>query len=505
MVISNQFSEKLKLVVPFLLAALGAVAAGIVTARGDIRLIFLFAALPIGLVVSLYPMALFTITMLVSFVIAGLAQLYFPSLELVRWAVLPMSFVFLLHLMIQSSGRAADNVKRKGHNLLNFLLIAFIVVNIFSAVINRDSLASFAIGMKGYFQLWGFLFALALMDWDERLMRRWLPIAVFIIALIQVPFALHQYFIVAPSRVSIAKGIVAVDIVTGTFGGSVEGGGANAVLAAFAFAIWSCVLALWKKRKISGVATALLTGFILLPVMINEAKVSIIYALVVFFVVFRKGIFDNASRFFAVSLLVFAIVAGMFYTYVQHAPADKVSSWSGLIEYTIEYNIAKDESMDGKLTRGANIELWLKDHGSVANTLFGYGVGASRADTHNNLAKWLGIKDPQSFGIGMLATIAVLWESGLIGFFILNAIFAVAFVFAGKLERRYWEDNWMSGIFLGLQGAIVILYISMWHKNFFVFHIGFQIIIVTLFGFLSYWYRRGILEQVHASPDARAT
>jgi len=68
----------------------------------------------------------------------------------------------------------------------------------------------------------------------------------------------------------------------------------------------------------------------------------------------------------------------------------------------------------------------------------------------------------------------------------------VAFTHAGRLEHRFSHDSWLSGIFLGIQGAIVILYISMWHKNFFVFHIGYQNILVTIFGFLIYWYKRGM-------------
>ncbi|MGC1507004.1 hypothetical protein, partial [Ketobacter sp.] len=326
MVLSEQQTEKLKPVLLFVLATLGAIVAGVVTSKADLKLILLFAAAPIGLIFALYPVALFGITMLIAYVLAGLAQLYFPSLELIRWAVIPLSFIFLLYILIESSNQPAGVDRKKSYDTLGFLLIAFLLINVFAAVINRTSLLNIAIGMKGYFQLWGLMFAIAFMNWDERLMRRWLPMSIFYLALIQVPFALHQYFFVAPLRHSIAKGIVPVDIVSGTFGGSIDGGGANAVLAVFMFSVWSCLLALWKKRGISTAATILITVIVLLPVMINEAKVSIIYALVVFFVVFRKGILTNSARFLGVTVLVFITVAGLFYTYVQHAPEGKVSS-----------------------------------------------------------------------------------------------------------------------------------------------------------------------------------
>lgn len=491
---SDQQIERLKVFLPFALATLGSIAAGIVTAKAGLPLICLFAATAIGAIFSLYPVALFWLTILVAFVLAGLAQLYIPSLELIRWSVIPLSILFLLHLLIESSEHKPQSDYKRKRDLLSFLLVSFLFVNVCSALINGTSPIGFVHGMKGYFQLWGFLFALSMLNWEERLMRTWLPMAIFFLALIQVPFALHQYFYIAPLRQSLDKGIVAVDIVSGTFGGSIKGGGANAVLAVFMFAVWSCLLALWKKKAISALSTTLITVVILLPVMINEAKVSIIYALVVFFVVFRKGVFSNSLRFLGISVLVFTMVASLFYTYILHAPEGKVSSWSDLIIYTIEYNVSKDEATDGKLTRGAAIELWIEDHGPVANTLFGYGVGTTRSDTRNNLARKLGVTDTQSYGVGNLATIAVLWELGLVGFLILNAIFVVAYRHAGKLERRYSGDPWLAGIFLGLKGALVILYISMWHKNFFVFHVGYQIIVVTLLGFLGYWYRRGVIE-----------
>jgi hypothetical protein len=81
----------------------------------------------------------------------------------------------------------------------------------------------------------------------------------------------------------------------------------------------------------------------------------------------------------------------------------------------------------------------------------------------------------------------VLWESGLIGFLLLTGAFVIAYHYCVQLEKTYRRDEWLSGIFTGLQGAIVILFISLWHKNFFVFHPGFQIIVITLFGFVIYW------------------
>lgn len=475
---------------PWLLGILVSLLAGTVASTGDFRLVALFFAALCGLVAALFPVPLFWLAIIVSFALAGLAQLYYPPLELIRWTLIPISAILVAHILIQHFLTPPRQLNNDNMPLILWLLLAFILVNVISAIVNLQNLATVATGLKGYFQLWGLLFAMALLNWNSELMERWLPRAIWILALIQVPFGLHQYFFVAPVRHGLERGIVPLDIVSGTFGGSLNGGGANAVLAVFMFIVWSCVLALWKSKVISTSRMLLISAILLAPVMINEAKVSIVYIVTVFLVTFRRDAFRNITRFLTVGILTTGIVATMFVAYVRHAPEGKVETWYDLVTYTLEYNLLKDEAWGGKLSRGGILKLWIEEHGTVANTLLGYGVGATRSETPNLLSRRLGIKNPQSFGIGNLAVIAILWESGVIGFAIIAALFVAAFRGACKLERIYAANKEQSAIFLGLQGAIVILYISLWHKNFFVFHIGYQAILVVLLGYLTYWLRQ---------------
>jgi len=477
---------------PWLAAVPIAMLAGAVASTGNIKLIALFFGTLFGLVTALFPTALFWLSITISIVLAGTAQLYFPSLELIRWAVVPISALLVIHILIQSIQSSPQHRNPDDMPSILWLLLAFMLVNLITALVNQQNFASMTTGLKGYFQLWGVLFGMALLNWNRELMERRLPKIVLLLALIQVPFALHQYFFIAPIRHNLEQGIVPLDIVSGTFGGSIEGGGANAALAVFLLIVWSCILALWKNRAISTPKTLLISAFLLTPVMINEAKVSIIYAIAIFIVVFRRGIFHNFTRFVGVSILFIGVVAMMFLTYIRHAPEGKVESWTGLITYTVAYNLTKDEQWDGKLSRGGSIKLWLQEHGPAVNTLLGYGVGVTRAESQTRLSKKLGIKDLQSFGVGNLAAIAVLWESGVIGFGIVTALFWTAFRSACQLERRYSVNAKQSAIFLGLQGAIIILYISLWHKNFFVFHIAYQAVFILLFGYLIYWLRQTV-------------
>ena len=481
--------ERFKTLWPYAVACLVALVASAAISTSDIRMVALLAALGCGVIVALYPIALFWTTLAVAFVIAGMAQIYFPPLELVRWALIPLSFLFIAYIFVQNLAPTPGIERRKSPNALLLVLNGFFFANVASWIMNGLPLGDFIVGLKGYFQLWGFLLALAMMHWDQQLMRSTLPKAIFLLALFEIPVALHQYFFIAPLRTyGMEKGVVALDIVAGTFGGQITGGGANAVLAVFMLAVWACVLGIWKKRGLNTFWMVVLSAILLVPVTINEAKVSIIYAVVVFLVIFRKGIFQNIGRFLTVTALVFTMVAALFYTYISHAPAGAASSWGDLVKYTVEYNLNKEEEFDGSLSRGGSIELWVNHQQTdLGHMLLGYGVGVTRQELHNNLAIDLGIANPQDYGVGKLASMAVLWESGVIGFLLLTASFAVAYFYCGQLEKVHSRDNWLSGIFVGLQGAVIILYISLWHKNFFVFHPGFQIIVITLFGFVIYW------------------
>lgn len=124
--------------------------------------------------------------------------------------------------------------------------------------------------------------------------------------------------------------------------------------------------------------------------------------------------------------------------------------WFELIVYMVEYNILKDEVMDGKLICGVGIELWVEDYGFIVNIVFGYGVGVMCVDLCNNLVIKLGIKDFWSYGVGNLVVMVVLWELGVIGFLILNVIFVVVFIYVGWLEYRFFYDSWLLGIFFGI-------------------------------------------------------
>jgi hypothetical protein len=46
-----------------------------------------------------------------------------------------------------------------------------------------------------------------------------------------------------------------------------------------------------------------------------------------------------------------------------------------------------------------------------------------------------------------------------------------------------------AGLFEGIQAALVLVALSFFHKNSFTFHLGYQVFLLTMLGFLAYSYR----------------
>jgi hypothetical protein len=80
-----------------------------------------------------------------------------------------------------------------------------------------------------------------------------------------------------------------------------------------------------------------------------------------------------------------------------------------------------------------------------------------------------------------------LWEGGVIGLLLASGMFFAAFRAAGRLARHPVFDAWQVGLFQGLRAAVLLFFISLWHKNFFVFDVAYQTVVVAMLGYIAYW------------------
>jgi hypothetical protein len=341
--------------------------------------------------------------------------------------------------------------------------------------------------------MWPFFLGVALLRWEEGFDRR-LYQALLLIALLQLPFVAHQYFVLMPMRFGLGHGVVPADVIAGTFGALLFGGGANAVLAAYQVIVVGLLLALWKNGALSTLRVVVLVPLLLSPLLVNQAKVSVLYLLLMFGVLFWREILVRPGKFILASAGMAAALAALMTALMLTHPAGALRSWSDVVENVITRQTASIEERRGQyaaLSRWTALTFWAQEHvtANPANTLLGHGLGASREpdgaaiETGNTLAqrKYPGLR------IGYTALSALLWDTGLLGTMAVLGMFAAAFFMAGRLagHYRYLQDPFRTGLFEGLQAAVAVLALSLAHKDFFVVHIPFQACVYLLIGFIA--------------------
>ena len=422
-------------------------------------------------------------------VVSGLLQLYIPQLQFLRWVFAGSTMLFLISVVL-----GAIFIKNENHRPFPSLFwwgCLFLFVCVITTSFNWNGLGQVVFGWKGYFQVWGLFFGLSIIQFKPRLFSS-IPRTLILISLIQVPIAFQQFLFLVPQREGLGSfGVVPVDVVAGTFGASLFGGGANAVLSLYQIFIVGGLLALWQRSQLQTIYLVVTSIFLLSPIAINESKVSILYIGLTIFVLFYRDIVFKPLRFLIVMGAMVLILVGLISSYSLMFHASNIDSPMELIEQTYFQNT---ENGYGKLelNRITSLTFWAAEHGShnIVQTIFGHGLGESReSDGGVLLNRTVADSHYSGLGIGLTAVSALLWETGVIGLTAIIGLFISAFRLAGKLALDLVEKPYLSGLFSAIQAGLVTFSLSMLHKSFFVFHIGYQVFLMLLLGLLIYGYR----------------
>lgn len=369
-------------------------------------------------------------------------------------------------------------------------LFAFLGVSVLSMASNWEGFGMAAVGLKSYYPMWTLFIALAMIHWRPAVIDS-LPKVALWIAFLQLPFVAHQFLVLVPMRENL-PGVVAVDIVAGTFGGDIWGGGANSVLTVFLIIVASCLLGLWRHRAVSGMAALGGVVIMMTPVLLNSARAALLYLPLVFGIIFISDIVRHPLRALAGFLAAAGLVAAMMISYTSLSQSPGTETWEDLVRQTYENQLAteRERSHDySSLSRWTVLTFWAGEQRLRApmEFLFGHGPGASRVEEEGlNLAHTLAERRYGGRQIGYTAVAALLWDTGVIGLAVVLAMFGAAWFQARRLVRVYdGRDPVKAGIAHGLSAGIVILVLSLAHKDFFAFHIPYQTLVACVFGYLA--------------------
>jgi hypothetical protein len=429
--------------------------------------------------------ATFWFVVITGLVMVGLVQLYLPGARYLKYVPPLAAAGLLLHV---AARLLAGPLPRLPSTVPWFL--AFLGISAVSMAANWNGVGMAVVGLKSYYPMWPLFLALAVLSWRPALLDA-VPRVALGLAVLQLPFVAHQYFVLVPARQAV-PGLEAVDVVAGTFGGEVFGGAANAVLTLFLITVIACLLGLWRQGVVGTPAMLIGVAVLLAPVFVNSSRIALFYLPLMFCVVLSSDIARRPLRALVALMAAVGLVVAMLTTYTALSQQPGTHSWQDLVTATYHNQLATERQRADNysgLSRWTVLTYWAEHQRitSPVEILIGYGPGASRVqDDGIELAETLAQRRHGGRQIGYTALAALLWEVGVIGLLTVLAMFYAAFRQAGRQARFYAVlDPKRAGIAHGLRAAVLILAISIAHKDFLAFHVPYQTLVVCVLGYLA--------------------
>jgi hypothetical protein len=443
-----------------------------------------------GLVLIVYPAVGLWVVIVGALVASGMVDLYMPFLKPIVWGLALLSIIISAIALIKSFfEKKSKQIPVKDADSLIKVSLLFVFSVVLSSLINWHGVSGFLVGLKGYFQVWGLLIAIFYLTKDVNQAKK-LILFFLILGILQIPAVLHQFFILVPKRsafIYAEHGIVAGDIVAGTFGGSMTGGGRSSNLALLCVMCVTILLAKWRAGYTSGKFAIIVSILFFSPMFISEAKIFLVLLPVALFILFKERILSNPLKAIAgfVALVVFLVSIFFAYSLLPGAKSQRLKSIDDMIEQNISYNVGEKGYGNYSLNRTTVYPFWLNeqiDNGTFLTATLGHGPSASSGGTALNEDS-MAFSRYKGFGIGLTGLSALLWEVGILGTTFALLMFYFAYRLGSKVAIR-WQNTPHWPLIKSAQISIPLFAISLLHNNYFVFDISFQTMFVVIIAYL---------------------
>lgn len=451
-----------------------------------IKIFFLFTGALFGGLFIFFPRLSIWLLLIMGMVVSGLVNYFFPAIGAVQWSVALISFALLTRSLLASLILAPD----KKRNIPPFVVFAglMLLLVILTTFLNRHY-SETVIAAKNFFQYWSIPLALYFLVDDEKTVTGIMK-ALIVLAIFQTPIAIVQRLFFA--------GNFPGDSVTGTFGGSMMGGGPNAALSIFLTIMIAVVLSLAMKRVLPMLPAILLCFWFVLPVLLTNARAIIIFFLVMFFIIFRRNMIKNPSLIIIGGPLICVMTVGIFfyhyshawqYTYSHKQPKNVEQYLSRVISGTLGFESYYEKE---KLNRMTAVTYWGQEHRRyypVLKTLFGHGLGSTK---EFGIIKGHMTQKPRhrEKRIGYTALSTLLWDVGLAGSICYLLIIISAFFTAAKLEKNPGLPDMHQGVMAGAKIACLFILMSLPYKVSFLTIQAFNLFGMFVIGYITFWYKK---------------
>lgn len=452
-----------------IVAASLAVTAGLAAASGNPVAPVAVLGIIGGAMLLSRPAPLLFLTVVYSLLISGVLW-YFAGLDKTDYLIFVLCSAFWPATLICALGSRENSPPNPGMPAYFWLLAGYAAITLGSSLIQFESSIQLLIGLKSYFVCAGLMVALMLIPWPRNVIKK-VALAVFVIGLIQLPFALFQFLVVR--RLRIAHGgfgggdneIEASDSVVGTMGGFMMTFGLDSLLAVLQVALLAGLLVSYLNRSVSVRAAVPAAIVLATPLVLTENKLIFLAIPLAFFVVAGSRIRQNPSTFLAGAIAVAISIAVGIWGYYQVHWSNQYPDFGTALEKSAEYSFkpstGRDRRQEGKMSRVEALQYWWDSQSreQVETTLFGHGLSASKRDSgffRSQLVARHG-----DLGLDKSLLTALLWDTGVVGTALFIAVLASAFRVAGRTAKSAALDPAEQAIVKALQVATVMFVLGM--------------------------------------------
>ena len=457
----------------------------------------IFIGLAVGLVVGLFllmtPKKAVWIVIAFGLATPALLDLAGHGASKILWAISMVALLLwipsILHLFELNPDE--NSVNKKILPLFIWMAILLVVYATVSSVSHMHGVGELFGGFKRYFQTFGLMLAFATLALSRKDIDKWLKL-LLAIALLQLPFALFERFILVPLRGGLASGGEATDIVAGTMGANLAGGSPNAIMVTLILIAFAFVFSRWKAGLIDTSRILWLGIILLLPLILGETKVVVIMLPLMGLVLLRKDIVKNPTKYLPILAILFIFTIALAYIYV-YILLD--SNFTDAFLVTVQYNIEDVGYGTSILNRTTAMNFWWKLHGWHDPTalLFGHGLGSSYGDGFDagHIAK-----NYPNYGINLTTISTLLWDLGLVGLILYISIFILTWFQLSKIWKLT-ESAQIKADCISLQVGIAATLLFLIYSDSQVNLLVHEIIISVMLGYAAFLYKEQQLKPVN--------
>lgn len=423
-----------------------------------------------------------------SLLVAGSLK-YFFGLNIIQWVLSVIGLMILSYSLIKIIF-TVSTVHIPANGISQLMLLWWIVI-IFTSVANLVSFSEWIVGLRIYLPVFGIFAYLAYCNPSERLLKG-IFFFMMLTGSIQWIFSLYQHLEVMPIRIALNYPGSPYDSVVGSFGGEKYGGGESGSLGIYLsiMIILSTALFKFSQLKKAYFITLLLACFG--GVALIESKVVILMIPVGLSLVYWDHLIKEPKKFLVgsagVSGLMFGLLTLYYHLYWQ---AESRFGLFDTIITRISYSFDPSfRSSSFSLGRIGSLEYWWDQHSILDNPLtFLIGHGLASAVSHSSLIGSGNVVRDHVLKLDETGASKLLWESGLIGFFLFLLIFVFAFSRASYLKKQLLLPVWHRAMMLGVQASMVLISVSIFYEVTAVSSPPMQLTSMFLLGYVAYWWR----------------